>query len=561
MKISQKIITGALALVIVCVACNGLAIAVLGDIHEVFQELENEDLPALSLLSKTHKDVLNLRRHEKDIFLNIGNVEAQKKYFEQFIANIKKTGEQFGALNAKIQSEEDVSSDLKKKLAEAPTHLEAYGKTVKPLLEKGMAGGFANGTEATAALGETAKNHARTLESTLGEADKFFSTMIDRQALNVNHEISTDTKIFSLAILVVTIVSLMLIWWLLRSILKPIKATIAMLRDIAEGEGDLTARLNASNKDELGEMAKWFNVFIGKIQSTVRKISSGAATLTSSSTELSAVANQVSSGVKSVSSRSEAIAASAEESSVNTNSVASSMEETSISISTVASATEEMSATIGEIASNSEKARTISNEASAQAKTIEGMMRQLGTAAHDIGKVTETITAISSQTNLLALNATIEAARAGAAGKGFAVVASEIKELARQTAAATEDIKAKISGVQGSTQQAVGDIEKISRIIGSINDIVGEIATAIQQQSSVTKDVASNITQASTGVNDANRRIAETATASGSMAKELSVMNSAVNEIRSGGEQVQKSAGELAQLSEELKKLVGQFKV
>ena len=344
-------------------------------------------------------------------------------------------------------------------------------------------------------------------------------------------------------------------------LVRPIIRVVAMLRDIAEGEGDLTARLKADSKDELGELAKWFNVFIGKIQSTVRNISSGAATLTSSSTELSAVANQVSSGVKSVSSRSAAIAAAAEESSVNTHSVASSMEETSLSISSVANATEEMSATIGEIASKSEKARTISNEASVQAKAIEGMMRQLGTAARDIGKVTETITAISAQTNLLALNATIEAARAGAAGKGFAVVASEIKELARQTAAATEDIKTKISGVQGSTQRAVGDIEKISRIIGSISDIVGEIATAIQQQSSVTKDVASNITQASTGVNDANRRIAETATASGSMAKELSVMNGAVNEIRSGGEQVQKSAGELAQLSEELKKLVEQFKV
>ena len=350
------------------------------------------------------------------------------------------------------------------------------------------------------------------------------------------------------------LVSLGLSIFMARGIVVPLNRTIAMLRDIAEGEGDLTARLKSSNKDELGEMAKWFNIFIEKIQRTVRNISLSAATLTSSSTELSAISTQVSTGVKSVASRSEAIAAAAEESSVNTNSVASSMEETSISISSVASATEEMSATIGEIASNSEKARTISNEASTQAKAIEGMMRQLGTAAHDIGKVTETITAISSQTNLLALNATIEAARAGAAGKGFAVVASEIKELARQTTAATENIKSKISSVQGSTQRAVGDIEKISRIIGSISEIVGEIANAIQQQSSVTQNVASNITQASTGVNDDNRRIAETATTSGSMAKELGVMNSAVTEIRSGGEQVQKSAGELAQLSEELKK-------
>ena len=344
-------------------------------------------------------------------------------------------------------------------------------------------------------------------------------------------------------------------------IFKPIQATIAMLRDIAEGEGDLTCRLNADRNDELGELAKWFNLFIGKIQTTVRNISRSANTLTSSSAELSAISSQVSTNVNNVAFRSETIATTAEESRVNTNSVASSIEESSLSLSSVASATEEMSATVGEIANKSDKARTISSEASAQAKSIDGIMRQLGTSAQDIGKVTDAITAISSQTNLLALNATIEAARAGAAGKGFAVVASEIKELARQTAAATEDIKSKISGVQGSTQRAVGDIEKISSIIRSISEIVGEIATAIQQQSSVTQNVAGNIIQASTGVIEANRRIAETASASASMAKELVEMNSAVTEIRSGGMHVQKSAGDLALLSEELKKLVGQFKV
>ena len=377
--------------------------------------------------------------------------------------------------------------------------------------------------------------------------------------INGINDADENELIMSLATILGVVLALVFGLIISSSIVKPLKATMAMLSIAAEG--DLSTRLKNDSKDELGLMAQAFNAFMTQLQNSMRNISSGAAILTSSSTELSAVANQVSSGVKNVSSRSETIAAAAEESSVNTNSVASSMEETSISISSVASATEEMSATIGEIASKSEKARNISSEASAQAKSIDGMMRQLGTAAHDIGKVTETITAISSQTNLLALNATIEAARAGAAGKGFAVVASEIKELARQTASATEDIKSKISGVQGCTQQAVSDIEKISRIIGSIRDIVGEIATAIQQQSGVTKDVASNISQASVGVNDANRRITETATASTSMAKELVVMKSAVSDIRSGGEQVQKSAGDLAQLSEELKKLVGQFKV
>ena len=376
----------------------------------------------------------------------------------------------------------------------------------------------------------------------------------------INHE---NQKVWGImvAIFFVLLFCAAIVWvFLARSITRPIVCVVAMLRHISV-EGDLTPRLNLNSKDELGVLTQSFNSFLDKLQTTVSNISRSANTLTSSSAELSAISSQVSSGVGSVASRSETLAASAEESSANATSVASSMEETSSSLSSVASATEEMSTTIGEIASNSEKARTISNEASAQAKAIDGMMRQLGTAAQEIGKVTDAITAISSQTNLLALNATIEAARAGVAGKGFAVVASEIKELARQTAAATEDIKSKISGVQSSTQQAVGDIDKISRVIQSISEIVSEIATAIEQQSMVTKDVANNTTQASTGVTEANRRIAETASASGSMAKELVVMNSAVTEIRSGGVQVQKSASELAQLSEELKKMVGQFKV
>jgi methyl-accepting chemotaxis protein len=188
-------------------------------------------------------------------------------------------------------------------------------------------------------------------------------------------------------------------------------------------------------------------------------------------------------------------------------------------------------------------------------------MEQLGQSAQAIGKVTETITEISSQTNLLALNATIEAARAGAAGKGFAVVATEIKELAKQTAAATEDIKSKISSVQGSAGSAIADIQKITAIIGEVGHLVSSIATAIEEQAVVTKDVAGNVAQASTGVQSANEQVAQTATVSRSMAREISIVASTTGDIRLGGEQVQASAAALSQLGEELRMMVAQFKV
>ena len=188
-------------------------------------------------------------------------------------------------------------------------------------------------------------------------------------------------------------------------------------------------------------------------------------------------------------------------------------------------------------------------------------MEQLGAAAKEIDKVTATITAISAQTNLLALNATIEAASAGEAGRGFAVVANEIKELARQTSAATENIKNKIAGVQASTQSAMNGIEKISTVINDVGAIIADIAAAIEEQSSVTKAVAGNIAQASIGVKDANVRIAQTASVSKSMAHDLTGVNTAVEEVRQGGEHVRTSTLELSKVAEQLTATAGQFKV
>ena len=203
------------------------------------------------------------------------------------------------------------------------------------------------------------------------------------------------------------------------------------------------------------------------------------------------------------------MAAAAEQMTANVNSVAAGMEQTTTNLTSVASATEEMTATISEIAGNSEKARRITEEANRQAARISEQMNQLGQAAQEIGKVTETITEISSQTNLLALNATIEAARAGSAGKGFAVVANEIKELAQQTAAATEDIKSRIAGVQSSTAGGIAEIGKVSQVIHEVSDIVAAIAAAIEEQATVDQGYRAEYWRGISGVRDANVRVAE----------------------------------------------------
>ncbi len=346
-----------------------------------------------------------------------------------------------------------------------------------------------------------------------------------------------------------------------RRITAPINQTNVMLKDIAQGEGDLTKRIAVASADEIGEMGNWFNMFLGKLQGIIRDVAGGVQTLASSSTELAAVAQRLAAGAEQSSGKAHTVAGASEEMSASMNTVSAAMEQTSTNINTMATATEEMTSTIGEIAKNAEKARTITGGAVTQAAEINDKVNTLGKSAREIGKVTETINTISAQTNLLALNATIEAARAGAAGKGFAVVANEIKELAQQTAHATEDIKVRIDGIQSSTQSTVSDIAKIGKVIQEVNDIVTGIAAAIEEQSSVTKEIAGNVAQASTGVQEVNRNVTQSAEVSKSIAQDVGQVSQAAGEISSGTSQVRISAEDCSKLSEKLKGLVNQFKI
>ena len=374
-------------------------------------------------------------------------------------------------------------------------------------------------------------------------------------------EISSST-LFMISVAIGGIVgSFLFLVVISRGIVLPIRRASAMLKDISEGEGDLTKRLEVTSQDEIGDMSMSFNKFVEKLQAIIAQVVGSAKTITTSTAELSALYAQTAQAVKAMSEKTCTVAAAAEEASANTVSVAASMEQTSSSLVSVAAATEEMSATVGEIAMNSEKARETSRQATAQAEVVTTLMHQLGVSAKEISKITETIAQISAQTDLLALNASIEAASAGEAGRGFAVVANEIKELARQTAKATENIKEKIDGVQNSADSAISGIEKISEVINSVGSIIVGIAGAIEEQSSVTKTVANNAAQASVGVKDANVRIAQTAVASKDMARDLAVINEAVTDVHNGGEHLQASAVGLAKVAEHLNKTTGQFKV
>ncbi len=347
-----------------------------------------------------------------------------------------------------------------------------------------------------------------------------------------------------------------------RSLSIPIRAGVGIIDGISKG--DLTREIPEALKarrDEIGDLAEAMSRVTAALRTLLMQVVNGTGTISATSDGLIDISHRLSSGAKETSEKAQGVATAAEEASANTNSVAASMEQASTNLASVAGATEEMSATVAEIASNSEKGRAISEEATVQAQTISDTMQQLGEAAKEIGKVTETITEISSQTNLLALNATIEAARAGAAGKGFAVVAGEIKELARQTAAATEDIKAKIAGVQNSTGGAIADIQKITGVIKEVGSVVSTIAVAIEEQATVTKDVAGNIAQASTGVKEANERVAQTAAVSQTIAKDIAQVSSEGRAMSRDSNHLEDNAAVLRRLGQELNGLVARFQI
>lgn len=352
-----------------------------------------------------------------------------------------------------------------------------------------------------------------------------------------------------------------LCFFIVFGLVSALKVMIGNFRDIAEGEGDLTKRITVQSRDEIGELARWFNIFIEKLQGVVGIIAANTRLLGSEAESLASIASRLARNAQDTSMRSNTVATAAEEMSANLNNVAAAMEESTTNTGMVASAAEEMTATINGIASNSSKAHEISEKAVKQAEATSKRMAQLGASADAISKVTETITEISEQTNLLALNATIEAARAGEAGKGFAVVANEIKELAKQTAMATQDIKIKIEDVQQTTAGTIQDIGEITTVINNVNEIVATITTAVGEQSKATEEIALNINQAAQGLGEVNENVSQVSVVASTITEEITLVNQASGEVSTGSSQVNTTSGDLKKLALELQKALGSFKI
>jgi methyl-accepting chemotaxis protein len=318
-----------------------------------------------------------------------------------------------------------------------------------------------------------------------------------------------------------------------RSIFLHLDDMADRIRDVAEGEGDLTRRIVITSDDEMSKVAEWFNLFMDQLQKMIRAIAETATQVAAASEELSAASQQITANSEETTAKAKVVSDAGGQ--VNTN------------LQTLASGAEQMNSTISEIARNATEAARVAGEAVEAAAAANQTVSRLGESSIEIAKVIEAITSIAQQTNLLALNATIEAARAGEAGKGFAVVANEVKELAKQTAKATEDIKQKIAETRKNTGGAVEAIRGIRGVIDKISHISTEIATAVEEQSATTSEMTRNVLEAARGATTISSNI-------------LGVAVAAQNTSTHVGE-TQMATEHLAKMANQLRELVGRFKV
>jgi len=318
----------------------------------------------------------------------------------------------------------------------------------------------------------------------------------------------------------------------IRSITTPLVALRDRLADIADGDGDLTARVEEDGSDEVTEISALFNRFIGQIADIISRVAGTANTVAAAAEELSANTMQISSA--------------SEETSVQAGSVSNLAERVSSNVQAVAAGAEQMGAAITEIARNTTEAARVAQHCLDVVSNASETVTKLGESSQEIGEVLRVIAAVTAQTNLLALNATIEAARAGELGKGFAVVAGEVKDLARETAQATEDISRRVGAIQSDAQSAVASVSQIGEAMQGITEFQVVISAAVDEQIATTNEMRRNVTNAAAATTD--------------IANDITGVSEASMSTAAGVNQSLQAIQELAVMSSELQSMVGRFR-
>lgn len=340
-------------------------------------------------------------------------------------------------------------------------------------------------------------------------------------------------------------------------LVAPLAKAVEFARALAGG--DLSRTLETGRGDEIGQLTSALADMGAKLRAMIGHLRDDATRLGSAAQQLASTANELAGGAEQTTSQSAMVAAAGEQMAANMNTMSASGEQMSTNVKVVAAAIEEMTSSITEVARNAEQAANVAASAAQLAAGSNEHIGKLGAAAAEIGKVIEVIQDIAEQTNLLALNATIEAARAGDAGKGFAVVATEVKELARQTAGATDDIRQRIEAIQASTTDAVKSIGQVTGIIEQVNGVSRTIATAVEEQSITTKEIAQNVEQTSVAVESVVRGVSQSADASREISRNIAAVDQAAGRTSQGATATKSASQELTQLAEQVQAMLNQY--
>ena len=532
-NLSTKLIVGFSITILFSVALSVTAFWTFAKLHDAIDGIYERDLVGVKLLNETATYVQNVARDVNRVGLSHYSNDAE---------SIKRATERIN--KAKLVIEKDLkeadltirnterNKETKAKLASiSPKVDQLYKLYLDKLLKIEL------GKDSSVAVSLILNNpEYRALLADIAESVVVVS---NTKATNAKKNVTaTQTELSQIELYMMlmlgasVLLSVLVVYVVLQSVKRPLASLQKTILEMADSKLNTSVE-NTNLNNEVGEMAKAIQVLQTNLQQSFKAIGANSASVASSSEELAAVSIQMSSNAEETSAQAKVVADAADRMSSNTQMVATGIEE--------------MSASIREISLSTVQASTVANQAVDVAKSTNETMSKLGKSTMEIGNVLKVISSIAEQTNLLALNATIEAARAGELGKGFAVVANEVKELARQTAKATEEIGGSISVMQADAKGALASIEEITAIINKMNEISGIIASAVEEQAATTAEI--------------NRNVSEAATGSTEIAKNIKSVADAAKSTTEGASNSQQAASDLSKIAVDLEGAVARFKL
>ena len=556
LTIKSKLYLGFLIMFLFMAVIGGTGLVVGAKLHRNLTIVSDSLLPSLDYLVQADRDLQQALVAERSMLFADVKSEAFAALLAAHKENLAQVEERFNKYKelAATDRERELIAPYEKARAE---WLELTQKVVAGRAE------------------DSREGRRLAMDLTMGQAAEKFEAMRDYldklQGINLelvekaHQEANNAYKMSWIALLAVSglglVAAILMGWAGARSIVGPINKAVETLDDIAQGEGDLTARIHLDTKDEVGRLAASFNLFVGKLQQIIGRVAGNVGELNQASAEMAFVSDNLAAGAAQMSSQSSQLSENAGSIQDKMETSAAGVEELSTSVKAMATAVEELTASVSEIARNAGDSAVTARQAASIAETTGQAVHNLKGSAQEIGKVVDVIVDIAEQTKLLALNATIEAARAGEAGKGFAVVAGEVKELAGLTAKSTENIRARITGIQESTIQVVEAIERILEVIHKVNELSQSIAAAVEEQSSVATEIAQNVSQAAEAAGGVSKTTQQSASITREMKGTIDQVSQAAQSSAQGAVSVQQGAKALSGLAEDLNSLVKQFKI